>query len=303
MNSLNSNGAPGVSAGDVTAVEADVAALETRMDTAETNISALQLYEPPADSGLTMQQVLDAVATSFSGGGTITEVDVASANATVSAVTYAAANTLKVINGTVSGRTVTLASGTTGFVIISSDKASTTKVVSIVKGTTTKNLPKGGTMAVYTDGTANRLDVLALSVDSFVGLTDTPSTITASSLLGGNSGGTALEFKTATQVRSAAGMGVVALNDSGGAIAIDASAGQFFTITLDGNHAFSNPTNLYAGWTCRIKITQDGTGSRVPTWGTAWDWPSSTAETLSTTAGAVDVVVGISFDGSTIQTR
>ena len=60
------------------------------------------------------------------------------------------------------------------------------------------------------------------------------------------------------------------------------------TITLEGNRtlALSNPT---IGQVFILRIVQDGTGSRVPTWWLTIIWPGGSAPTLTTTAGAVDV--------------
>lgn len=96
-------------------------------------------------------------------------------------------------------------------------------------------------------------------------------------------------------------LGAVTLTASGGVVAIDALSGQFFRVTLDGNHQIADPANLYPGWRGAIEITQDATGNRVPTWASAWTWPGGTAPALSTAAGAVDVVIGVSFDGATIR--
>ena len=60
------------------------------------------------------------------------------------------------------------------------------------------------------------------------------------------------------------------------------------TITLEGNRtlALSNAT---VGQVFVLRIVQDGTGSRVPTWWSTIIWPGGSAPTLTTTAGAVDV--------------
>lgn len=70
-------------------------------------------------------------------------------------------------------------------------------------------------------------------------------------------------------------------------VTIDASTGNYFEITLTGNVTFANPTNAVDGQEITIQVTQDATGSRIATWGTAFTgW-----QILSTAASAVDYVV------------
>lgn len=82
---------------------------------------------------------------------------------------------------------------------------------------------------------------------------------------------------------------VVALTD-GATITPDFSLGNNFSVTLGGNRTLANPTNLTAGQSGVITITQDGTGSRTLAYGSYFKFPSGTAPTLTTTASAVDVL-------------
>jgi len=74
----------------------------------------------------------------------------------------------------------------------------------------------------------------------------------------------------------------------GATITPDFAAGQNFSVTLAGNRTLANPTNIVAGQTGSIAITQDGTGSRTLAYGTFWDFAGGTAPTLTTTAAKVD---------------
>ena len=85
-------------------------------------------------------------------------------------------------------------------------------------------------------------------------------------------------------------MEIDALTDAA-TIAVDMSVGNNFSVTLGGNRTLGNPTNLTAGQSGVIFITQDGTGSRTLAYSSYWDFPSQTAPTLTTTANAVDVLV------------
>jgi hypothetical protein len=85
-------------------------------------------------------------------------------------------------------------------------------------------------------------------------------------------------------------MSLDALTDAA-TIAVDMSVGNNFSVTLGGNRTLGNPTNLNAGQSGVIFITQDATGSRTLAYSSFWDFPSQTAPTLTTTANAVDVLV------------
>ena len=76
---------------------------------------------------------------------------------------------------------------------------------------------------------------------------------------------------------------------SGATITPDFNAGANFTLTLAHNATLANPSNLQAGDSGLIEITQDGTGSRTLAYGTQWKFPGG-APTLSTAAGSVDVL-------------
>lgn len=82
---------------------------------------------------------------------------------------------------------------------------------------------------------------------------------------------------------------VLTLTDAS-TITPDFSLGNNFAVTLGGNRQLANPTNLVAGQTGIIVVTQDATGSRSLTFGSYWKFPSGTAPTLTTTASAVDLL-------------
>jgi hypothetical protein len=80
-------------------------------------------------------------------------------------------------------------------------------------------------------------------------------------------------------------------NQAAGTTTIDMATANNFSMTLTGNVTLANPTNLTAGQSGVIYVTQDATGSRTLAYGTSWDFPGGTAPTLTTTANAVDVLV------------
>lgn len=83
---------------------------------------------------------------------------------------------------------------------------------------------------------------------------------------------------------------ITALTD-GATITPDFNDSNNFSVTLGGNRTLANPTNLVAGQSGCIWITQDGTGSRTLAYGSYWDFTGNTAPTLTTTANAVDCLV------------
>ena len=80
---------------------------------------------------------------------------------------------------------------------------------------------------------------------------------------------------------------IVTLTDAAN-IAYDMDDGNNATVTLGGNRTLDNPSNITVGQSGSIFIVQDGTGSRTLSYGSAFDFASGTAPTLSTAANAVD---------------
>lgn len=83
---------------------------------------------------------------------------------------------------------------------------------------------------------------------------------------------------------------VVALTDAA-TIAVDASLGTEFTVTLGGNRIMGNPTNLTGGQVIIFRVKQDGTGSRTLTWGNKYRFSTDVAQpVLTLTAGQFDYI-------------
>jgi hypothetical protein len=80
---------------------------------------------------------------------------------------------------------------------------------------------------------------------------------------------------------------ITALTD-GATITPDFSASCNFSVTLGGNRTLANPSNITAGQSGSIFISQDGTGSRTLAYGSQYDFIGGTAPTLSTAASSVD---------------
>lgn len=71
----------------------------------------------------------------------------------------------------------------------------------------------------------------------------------------------------------------------------DASVSNHFGVTLGGNRTLANPTNARDGGIYNFWIKQDGSGSKTLAYGNKFKWPSGTAPTLTTTAGALDLII------------
>ena len=89
---------------------------------------------------------------------------------------------------------------------------------------------------------------------------------------------------------SAAQRGTISALTDGATITPNFALANNFSVTLGGNRTLANPSNLTAGQSGVIVITQDGTGSRTLAFGSYWKFAAGTAPTLTTTASAVDVL-------------
>jgi len=136
---------------------------------------------------------------------------------------------------------------------------------------------------------------------SFTTLTVTGTTTLATALTGvlkGTSGvvsvataGTDYAGISTAQSFTAGQRGSVSALTDGATITPNFNTANNFSLTLGGNRTLANPTNLTAGQSGVIVITQDATGGRTLAFGSNWDFSGGTAPTLTTAANAVDVLV------------
>ena len=82
-----------------------------------------------------------------------------------------------------------------------------------------------------------------------------------------------------------------------GSITINIATANVFNMTLTGNTTFTF-SGATAGKACAFSLylSQDGTGSRTATWPTI-KWAGGTTPTLTTAAGATDVMVFETLNG------
>jgi hypothetical protein len=97
-------------------------------------------------------------------------------------------------------------------------------------------------------------------------------------------------FINTNQNFSVAQRGTITALTDGATITPNFNNANNFSVTLGGNRTLANPTNLTAGQSGVIVITQDGTGSRTLAYGSNFKFAGGTAPTLTTTASAVDVL-------------
>ena len=92
------------------------------------------------------------------------------------------------------------------------------------------------------------------------------------------------------QTFTAAQRGAITALTDGATITPDFAAGNNYSVTLAGNRTLANPTNLTAGQSGVILVSQDSTGSRTLAFGSYWKFAGGIAPTLTTTTSAVDVI-------------
>jgi hypothetical protein len=88
---------------------------------------------------------------------------------------------------------------------------------------------------------------------------------------------------------------IVTGGSSGSAVTVNWAAGAIQTYSLTANCTFTM-SGAAAGQTVTLFITQ-GSGAYTATWSPTANWPSSTAPTITTTSGKVDVI-SFFYDGS-----
>ena len=83
---------------------------------------------------------------------------------------------------------------------------------------------------------------------------------------------------------------VVSLADAA-TIAVDASLGNDFRVTIAGNRTMSNPTNPSDGQQIIFQVTQGSGGSFTLTWGSSYEFSTGLPQpALSTAAGQTDLL-------------
>ena len=197
--------------------------------------------------------------------------------------------------GKVSNSATTAASANTASAIVARD-ASGNFTAGTITAALTGNASTATTLAtarniqgVSFDGSAA---ITVVTAGSGISVTGTAVANTGVLSVNGSTGAiTNIAATNAAQSYTAAQRGTISALTDGATITADFAVANNFSVTLGGNRTLANPSNLTAGQSGCIWITQDGTGSRTLAYGSQWDFTGGTAPTLSTAAAAVDCLV------------
>ena len=126
------------------------------------------------------------------------------------------------------------------------------------------------------DGNETTLAVTDPTADRTITLPDATGTVPLLSL---------------AQSFSAAQRGTISTLTSASTVTPDFALANNFSITLGHTVTLANPTNLTAGQSGVIFITQDASTARTMSFGSYWDFPGGTAPTVTSTLSAVDALV------------
>ena len=84
---------------------------------------------------------------------------------------------------------------------------------------------------------------------------------------------------------------ISSLGNKSASFAINLGTANNFSMTLTGSLTLNNPSNITAGQSGVIFITQDGTGGRTVAFGSYWSFVDGTAPTITATASAHSVLL------------
>jgi hypothetical protein len=145
------------------------------------------------------------------------------------------------------------------------------------------NLSGVATASSFVGNLTGTASTASFATTSF-GLSGTPSVLVSSA------GVNTTTTPTNLYVSGSAASNIVGLGTTNANTALNFGAGNNFSLQLTGSIVLSNPTGLTTGQSGIILIQQDSVGSKTCGFGSHWDFPSSTAPTLSTGANALDAL-------------
>jgi len=165
-------------------------------------------------------------------------------------------------------------------------------ISAIVNGT----VVGANTPAWETDFTTNYLATYTGAITKTI-LASVPAAVTTGFAIVATSGSFAdlssAPINSTGQMLTSLETAITALTDAP-TIALDASQGNTFTVTLGGNRTMGTPSNPTNGQKIVLRVTQDATGNRLLTFNATWNFGVDLAGlTISTTANATDYVGAI----------
>jgi len=233
---------------------------------------------------------ISSAGTAAIGSGVIVNADIAS-GAAIADTKLATISTA----GKVSNSATTATNANTASAIVARD-ASGNFSAGTISAALTGNASTATALAtarniqgVSFDGSAN---ITVVTAGSGISVAGTAVSNTGVLSVNGSTGAISnVAVTNSAQSFSAAQRGTISALTDGATITPDFAAANNFSVTLGGNRTLANPSNLTAGQSGAIWITQDGTGSRTLAYGSYWDFTGGTAPTLTTTANARDCLV------------
>lgn len=115
-------------------------------------------------------------------------------------------------------------------------------------------------------------------------------------------GGVGVSATTSNGVVTVASASNLVAVTSSASITLDLSQGQVQAVTLGINSTLNAPTNVQNGETFMLIVTQDSTGGRTLAYNSAFKFPGGTVPTLSTAAGATDLLSFVAESSAFILT-
>lgn len=276
------------------------------------------------DATLASVDLAAASADAAEAAATIAESSEASATASAAQAAAYAASIVGAPLSATSSSSLTIGSGVQSFrldqvgklfsrgetVVIAETSAPTTIQMTGIIGTfdpTTGDMsvtiPVGGTL-----GAGTHADwTISLGASVVAGVATTRQILTTGLATGGGDlsadrtvnvpAATASDVRTGTDTTKAVTSGALvgaaafgALTDAATVAWDTAAIGFNAKVIIAGNRLIGAPTNLKDGVTYTLDISQDATGTHVPSWDGIWDWRSSGAPTLSTGANKKDKI-------------
>ena len=259
----------------------------------------LTVVDPTADRTITFPDISGTVITTAD-TGTVTSamiVDGTIVNGDINASAAIADTKLATIStaGKVSNSATTATNANTASAIVARDASgnfSAGTITAALTGnasTATALATARNIQGISFDGTAN---ITVVTAGSGISVTGTAVANTGVLSVNGSTGAiTNVAVTNAAQSFTAQQRGSITALTDGATITADFALANNFSVTLGGNRTLANPSNLTAGASGAIFISQDGTGSRTLAFGSYWDFSGGTAPTLTTTASALDVLV------------